>query len=322
MTMTIPEASSLVEYNETQEQLIQELFFKGKGSTNDFNLFKHVCISRRLDPFMRQIFPVFRKTKIYQNNTEAWVDVMTIQTGIDGYRLIADRTGTYAPGRSPTFTYDKEGNLVSAKAFVKKQTKDGTWHEVEAEAFWSEFVQKDKSGKPTKFWEQMPKNQLAKCAEALALRKANPADLSGIYTNEEMQQADVIEVSNELDEVPKKEQPKPIVPKIAVLEPKITQMEAETLTKLLSCITDKKKKESIDGWIVKMGFDGIENISANKYAYVFGRIQATVDQLSKEAITTKIEPQLYTANGCETIGTGGKIAIPKTEETVVEEVPF
>ena len=160
---------------------------------DQFTVFMHVVNRTGLDPLARQIYPVVRNVKQKKNVngqwTERWVPVMTIQTGIDGFRLIADRTGRYAPGRAPTFTHANNGSLHSATACVKKQTKDGTWHEVEATAFYSEFEQSFEN-KPTKFWKDMPHNQLAKCAEALALRKAFPARLSNIYTDDEMGQAD------------------------------------------------------------------------------------------------------------------------------------
>lgn len=140
-------------------------------SDEDFNIFIHACMRTGLDPFMRQIYAVPRSGR------------MTIQTGIDGYRLIADRTGKYAPGREPTFTY-KDGKIESATSYVRKMTQDGTWHEVSATAFFSEYCPGE-----TSFWKKMPHSQLSKCAEALAIRKAFPADCSGIYTDDEMAQA-------------------------------------------------------------------------------------------------------------------------------------
>lgn len=160
-----------------------------KGSTDEeFQLFLHACQRTGLDPFAKQIHAVKRPEK---QKDGSYREAMSIQIGIDGFRLIADRTGRFCPGREPTFAYDKDGRLLSATAYVKKQTKDGTWHEIPATAFYLEYCQKTREGRPTKFWDNMPHSQLAKCAEALALRKAFPAELSGMYTKEEMEQSEI-----------------------------------------------------------------------------------------------------------------------------------
>jgi len=189
---------SSVDFTADKIQLLKNTVCKG-SSDNEFQLFLHACQRTGLDPFMRQIYAVKRPER---QKDGSYKEMMTIQTGIDGYRLIAERTGKYAPGKEPSFQYVQDGKLISATAYVKKQTMDGTWHEVSATAFYEEYVQTTKDGKPTRFWERMRHNQLAKCAEALALRKAFPGEFSGIYTTEEMQQADnTLEVkSNEIEE--------------------------------------------------------------------------------------------------------------------------
>jgi phage recombination protein Bet len=168
-------------------------------SDDEFKIFLMACQKTQLDPFMRQIYAVKRKSK---KPDGSWGETMTIQTGIDGFRLIAERTEKYAPGPKPTYEYDENGKLISATAYVKKLTKDGTWHIVEAEAHFDEYVQtyNDKQSgekKSNDFWTTKGRIMLAKCAESLALRKAFPAEMSGIYTKEEMEQA------NTLDATPK-----------------------------------------------------------------------------------------------------------------------
>lgn len=192
-----------------------------KGVTDDeLQLFIHACKRTGLDPFMRQIFAVKRWDSSLKR------EVMTIQTGIDGYRLIADRTGRYAPGRDIEFGYDGKNNLKWAKAFVKKMTPDGQWHEISAIAFWNEYVQTTRDGKPTVFWYHKGHIMLGKCAEALALRKAFPAELSGIYTKEEMsQEMTAVEVKQKLDVINADE--------AQILEEQLSDME-EFRTQLLS----------------------------------------------------------------------------------------
>lgn len=172
---------AIVEYTRDQIELIKRTIAKGL-SDDELELFVYQAKRTGLDPFSKQIHAVKRWDDTQQ------MKVMTIQTGIDGYRLIADRTGLYVPGRDSTYTYDQNGRLKTATAYVKKFSH-GEWHEIAATAFWDEYVQKKKDGGVTKFWREKGHVMLSKCAESLALRRAFPQELSGIYTSEEMSQA-------------------------------------------------------------------------------------------------------------------------------------
>jgi len=181
-------------FNESELDILKNMYCKGL-SDDEVNVFLHICKRTGLDPRARQLYPVKRP------NRKTGKDDLTIQTGIDGYRLIAERTGKYAPGKESTYKYDDKGRLLSATSYIKKMTLDGTWHEVAANALYCEYVQTKYDGAPTQFWVKMGHTMLAKCAEALALRKAFPNDFSGIYTKEEMMQAEVVDSECEVSNV-------------------------------------------------------------------------------------------------------------------------
>lgn len=175
-------------YSEDKIALLKNTVCKG-ASDSELQLFLHVCIKTGLDPFMKQIYSIPR------------AGTRTIQTSIDGLRLIAERSGRYAPGKEACYVYDASNNLLSATAFVKKMTTDGTWHDVSATVFFSEF---NPGNNP--FWKKMPHVMLAKCGEASALRKAFPAEMSGIYSDDEMDQAPATTLK--IEELPKPEDSK------------------------------------------------------------------------------------------------------------------
>ena len=169
---------------EPDEQMEALRRLVGKDLTaSELELFAKVCANTGLDPFLKQIYTVKRNVK---NKDGSFTKVMNIQTSIDGFRAISERTGCYSPGREPTYTYNDKNELVSATAYIKKMTPDGTWHEVAATAFWDEYCPKEGYGK---FWEQMPHVMLAKCAETAAHRKAFPSQTAKLLSKEEMFQA-------------------------------------------------------------------------------------------------------------------------------------
>jgi phage recombination protein Bet len=239
-----------------------------KGVTDqEFEVFLMACYKTQLDPFMRQIYAVKRKCKLPNGS---WGETMSIQTGIDGYRLIAERTGCYAPGPEPTYNYDSDGSLVSASSYIKKQTRDGTWHTVSASAYMDEYCQKttDRTTgeqKPMGMWGNLPRTMLAKCAESQALRKAFPAEMSGIYTKEEMAQAEHIEV----------------IPQLPIEDDKISNEQVNDLAVLLGrCSSDYKMK--LYEWMLQhCGGAALSYVPQGKYEHIKNSISAEIARCNR-----------------------------------------
>jgi phage recombination protein Bet len=189
-----------IDFTDDQVKLIKSQIAP-KATNDELSLFLYQCKRTGLDPLTRQIYAIHRNAKDANGN---YVERMTIQTSIDGFRVIAERSGDYAGQDEPLFQ-EENGKLIKATVTVYRFRGDTRYPAAVGVAYWNEYCQTGRDGKPMGLWAKMPHTMLAKVAEALALRKAYPQDLSGLYTNDEMQQADKTEDAT-FDEVPTPEE--------------------------------------------------------------------------------------------------------------------
>lgn len=228
-------------WDEDQLAILRALGIEDAGQ-GDLNLFFHYCRTTGLDPFRKQIYMIGRNTKVSEwvdderaqngrRKVEKWVTKWTIQTGIDGYR----KNGREAAKRyvdshddagcdhvlsfeGPFFTGEDDFHVTDDGQVIQHWRK--VWpkgrpphaarfvvwragEEFEGIAHYDEFVQTGYSGEPNSMWAKMPRNQLAKCAEALAWRRAYPDDFAGLIL-EDSAQPTIIDTEGNVESGPEK----------------------------------------------------------------------------------------------------------------------
>jgi phage recombination protein Bet len=202
---TLP-GQALAGFGREQIDLIKRTIAKG-ATDDELHLFVAQCKRTGLDPFCRQIYAIKRRE--WDADSQGFIEKMTVQCAIDGFRVIAQRSGEYMGQVGPEWcgedgkwldVWISKAPPTAARVGVVRRGFDTPIYGV---ALFGEYAQTKKSKTDQSkrelsgMWAKMPTVMIAKCAEAVALRRAFPNDLSGLYSEDEMSHADSQPASRE-----------------------------------------------------------------------------------------------------------------------------
>lgn len=165
-----------LEFTNQQIEMIRHSLGMDKATPLEFDLFLNLCKAKRLDPLTKQMYAVNIKGK--------W----QFFASIDGLRVIAQRTGEYGGQTAPLWCGE---DLEWREAWLDEEkpaaAKVGVYKRGYPHPTWGVATFKSYGTGKQNNWLSMPDVMLAKCAEAIALRKAFPDDLSALYVREEFE---------------------------------------------------------------------------------------------------------------------------------------
>lgn len=225
------------DWTEQQVAALKTLGVSNDVTQADLAIFLTQSKRTGLDPFSRQIYMIGRK----QKTPNGYETKQTIQVGIDGLRAIAHRVAQQCHevfSMSDTLWADSSGvwhdvwlaPMPPAAAKVSVKRGGGVFSAV---AIFKEYAP-IYNGKLSGMWASKPALMIAKCAEALALRKAFPSDMSGIYTVDEMEKAEDVSAPT-------------------VVETS-TQQQAETTSRRQPPLSTREQREQILAMLAEAGF--------------------------------------------------------------------
>ena len=173
--------SAITQWTQEQTALISSTIAPG-CTADELKLFAYACQRTGLDPFSRQVYAIKRSGKL------------SIQTSIDGLRSIAERTGQLDGSSTEWCGDDGIWADVWLGSKPPAAAKTTIWRKGSTHPFVGTALFRDYNANQG-LWSKMAAAMIAKCSEALALRKAFPADLSGLYSSDGMEQAETVIVT-------------------------------------------------------------------------------------------------------------------------------
>lgn len=261
----------------------------------DLAFYVNSCKNNGQDPLKKDVYCIIRKTKVGYD----WVYKPSIQSSIDWFRKVAEKTGKYAGQTKPE--YEMKGDqIISCSIGVKKligNIVSETW----ATAYFDEYAQTtssyDKQGNQTgkklnSQWEKMPKMMISKCAEALALRKAFPDELANIYTEEE---GNIIEQNNN------------------PIKSETDQPNEELINEMIELAEKKGFKKSI----IEKKYGNIELMTVNKINQIKDSLKNLPDAVKPEDIKPKEDKKVIDITPKKELN---EVEANPNEESSMEEI--
>ena len=171
-----------------EKQVINRQFFPQGADDGDKIYCMKVAEAFNLNPILKQIYFVPRKTQV----NGQWAEKVEPLAGRDSFLTLAHRTGKFNGIESKVEIKDtpvlKDGKWIRENDLVATATVYRTDCERPfiVSVNYREYVQTKRNGEVTQFWRDKPETMLKKVAESQVLRKA--FDITGLYAEEEYEE--------------------------------------------------------------------------------------------------------------------------------------